>query len=63
MEFLGQVTGYFNIGLSDLFTQEEGSKYYEGQLEDLLKYINEYIKKLEDLIKKEVEKLKVCIEG
>ena len=29
-EFLGQVTGFYDVSLSDIFTSKQGSNFYKG---------------------------------
>ena len=56
-EFLGQVTGFYDVSLSDIFTSKQGSNFYKGQLDDLSKQLDIYFEKLDQLITKEVERL------
>ena len=41
--------------MKDVFTREEGSKYFETQLDDLVKGVKQYLEMLDKEITKEVK--------
>ena len=54
-ELQGQLCGFYNVGMKDVFTREEGSKYFETQLDDLVKGVKQYLEMLDKEITKEVK--------